>query len=100
MATRIVFILLLSVLSGFAPPAQADVTVTLKNFLGQPMGRALHVKLRSVHEAWKDSKKDALLVQEVIALAEQFGKQRTDGAPQVRLGKQELELICFEFVSG
>jgi len=69
-------------------------------FLGQPMGRALHVKLKAAHEAWKDSRKDAELVQEVLTLAEQFGKQKPADTSVRRLRREDLELICFEYVSG
>src|SRR5205807_9536376 len=46
------------------------------NFLGQPMGRALHVKLKAAQESWKESRDDTALIEKVILLAEQFGKQR------------------------
>ena len=76
---------------------KAKVSIT---FLGQPMGRAIHVKLKTAHEAWKSSKHDAKLVEEVVTLAEQFGKQRDNGGPTKRLLREDLELICFEYVSG
>lgn len=69
-------------------------------FLGQPMGRAVHAKLRTAHESWNSSKDDASLVEEVFRLSEQFGKQRSDDAPISRVSRPELELICFEYVSG
>src|SRR5436190_4186683 len=37
-------------------------------FLGQPMGRAIHAKLRSAHGAWEESRNDVLLVEQVGAL--------------------------------
>jgi len=70
------------------------------SFLGQPMGRALHAKLKAAHEKWRSSRDDAALVDEVVGLSEQFGKQRSDDAPLKRLVREELELICFEYVSG
>jgi superfamily II DNA or RNA helicase/HKD family nuclease len=70
------------------------------NFLGQPMGRALHVKLKTAQESWKDSGDDATLVEEVVLLAELFGKQRAADGTVKRLCREELELICFEYVSG
>src|SRR5205085_2571018 len=54
--------------------ADREKAKTCLNFLGQPMGRALHVKLKGTHEAWKSSRDDAALVEDVVALAEQFGK--------------------------
>jgi hypothetical protein len=73
---------------------------TCISFLGQPMGRALHAKLKTSHEGWKASRDDGALVEEVITLSEQFGKQRADEGPLKRLNRDELELICFEYVSG
>jgi superfamily II DNA or RNA helicase len=73
------------------------------SFLGQPMGRALHAKLKTAHEGWKESRDDGALVDEVVKLSEQFGKQRTNGTngtPTKRLSREDLELICFEYVSA
>jgi hypothetical protein len=73
---------------------------TCITFLGQPMGRALHARLKTAHEGWKASSDDATLVEEVLTLAGPFGKQRADEAPLKRLCREDLELICFEYVSG
>jgi hypothetical protein len=70
------------------------------SFLGQPMGRALHAKLKMANESWKESKDDSALVEEVVTLSEQFGKQRAEVAPLKRLSREDLELICFEYVTG
>ncbi|MFI5336603.1 MAG: hypothetical protein ACHQ5A_07455 [Opitutales bacterium] len=43
---------------------------------------------------------DAALVEEVVMLAEQFGKQRAADGPIKRVSREDLELICFEYVSG
>lgn len=69
------------------------------SFLGQPMGRSLHSKLKTAYESWKGSGNDASLVEAVVALAEQFGKQLEE-APVKRLQREDLELICFEYVTG
>ena len=47
---------------------------TCISFLGQPMGRALHAKLKTAYEGWKSSRDDSALVEEVATLSEQFGK--------------------------
>jgi hypothetical protein len=73
---------------------------TCISFLGQPMGRALHAKLRVAYENWKSCRDDGALIEEVVTLSEQFGKQRTNDAPQKRLSREDLELICFEYVAG
>jgi hypothetical protein len=69
-------------------------------FLGQPMGRALHTKLKAANENWKESKDDAKLVEEVASLSEQFGKQKPEDGTIRPLSREDLELICFEYVSG
>ena len=73
---------------------------TCISFLGQAMGRALHTKLKAANEAWKESKDDAKLVAEVTSLSEQFGKQKQGDGTVKRLSREDLELICFEYVSG
>jgi hypothetical protein len=40
------------------------------------------------------------LVEEVALFAEQFGKQRPPDDAIKRLCREDLELICFEYVSG
>jgi superfamily II DNA/RNA helicase len=72
---------------------------TCISFLGQPMGRALHAKLKTSHEGWKASRDDSALVEDVVTLSEQFGK-RVDDVPLKRLSREDLELICFEYASG
>jgi hypothetical protein len=70
------------------------------SFLGQSMGRALHAKLKGANESWKASKDDAALVEEVASLADQFGKERSTDKAVKRLCREDLELICFKYVSG
>jgi hypothetical protein len=64
------------------------------------MGRALHVKLKAAQESWRVSGDDGTLVEEVLTLSQQFGKQQGQDPPKKRLCREELELICFEYVSG
>lgn len=77
-----------------------EAAKTCINFLGQPMGRAIHAKLRAVYDAWKDSRDDKTLVDEVHLFSEQFGKERTSATSVKRLTREDLELICFEYISG
>lgn len=104
-----------------APPAvdpiQQTVTETIKDsirrrsvdreqaknciaFLGQPMGRALHMKLKHAYDQWKSSKDDAALASEVASLANQFAKDRPDTGTAKQMRREDLELICFEYVTG
>ena len=69
-------------------------------FLGQPMGRALHTKLRAAHDIWRESKDDTTLAKTIAGLANDFGKDRPGSATNPRLQREDLELICFEYISG
>jgi hypothetical protein len=98
-------------------PIQQTVTETLKDairrhsvgreaakacigFLGQPIGKAVHTRLRSASDSWNSTRDDKALLAEVSALAEQFGKERTQTDEAKRLAREDLELICFEYVSS
>jgi superfamily II DNA or RNA helicase len=70
------------------------------SFLGQPMGRALHAKLKTAHENWTSCRNDATLIEEVVGLSEQFGKQWAADAGVKRLRREDLDLICYECVTG
>ncbi len=69
-------------------------------FLGQPMGKSLHLKLRAAFAAWDESHDDVALLAEIAALAQQFQKHRPATAQVKHLRREELELICFEYVTG
>lgn len=73
---------------------------TCITFLGQPMGRGLHTRLRAAYADWNTEKNDAGLVEAVMDLADQFGKERTSKSSVKQLSRDDLELICFEYVSG
>ena len=73
---------------------------TCITFLGQPMGRALHTKLKAAYDEWNTDKNDTTLVAEVMSLEQQFGKERAKQSSVKLLSREELELICFEYVSG
>ncbi|MGH7137691.1 MAG: C-terminal helicase domain-containing protein, partial [Pirellulales bacterium] len=73
---------------------------TCINFLGQPMGRALHGKLKAAYDGWRASGDDVKLVEGIVELADQFGKQKPAEAGTKRLCRDDLDLICFEYVSA
>jgi hypothetical protein len=64
------------------------------------MGRALHARLKAANENWKTSNDDGAFVDEVGNLLEQFSKQEASKKPVKQLSREDLQLICFEFVSG
>lgn len=69
-------------------------------FLGQPMGRALHAKLKRAYAAWTENRNDAALVTTVGLMADEFGKARPISERGLELQRSDLELICFEYVTG
>jgi hypothetical protein len=69
-------------------------------FLGQPMGRSLHARLREAYESWSETQDDPALLATVLTMAEQFGKDRPTAAETKRLRREDLESICFEYVTG
>jgi superfamily II DNA or RNA helicase len=77
-----------------------EVAKTCIVFLGQPMGRALHAKLRAAYDAWKSETDDKALVSKVADLAEHFGKEKPSSATTKKLTRDDLDLICFEYVTG
>ena len=76
-----------------------DQAKTCIGFLGQPMGKALHVRLRTLYEEWGAQKDDRTLVEAVHTLSEQFGKEKPTQGPAKRLTRDDLELICYEYLS-
>jgi hypothetical protein len=69
-------------------------------FLGQPMGRSLHAKLKRAYEAFAQSRGDDALLTAVSVLADEFGKDRPTMVHPITLLRENLELICFEYVTG
>ena len=81
-------------------PPDRDQAKAAVRFLGQPMGKALHAKLQGHYDEWSAKKDDKELVEAVFTLSEQFGKEkRVQTAPQ-RLTAEDLELICYEYISS
>src|SRR5207249_2440422 len=97
-------------------PIQQTVTETVKDcirrrtvdrdkakaaisFLGQPMGKALHARLRGLYEEWGTQKDDNALIEAIHTLSDQFGKEKTSQVTTKRLTREDLELICYEYLS-
>jgi hypothetical protein len=76
-------------------PAKACI-----GFLGQPMGRSLHLKLKEVYEDWVTARDDPALLGAIAALADQFAKDRPGRQPANCLKRAELDLICYEYLTA
>jgi superfamily II DNA or RNA helicase len=77
-----------------------EITKACIRFLGQPMGRALHAKLKKAQEAWASSRDDNALLAEISVLAEEFAKDRATDELPASLIRESLELICFEYLTS
>jgi len=77
-----------------------DVAKNAIRFLGQPMGRSLHKKLKDAHSAWSVERDDSMLLTCVATMAEEFSKTRPSAESTCPIRKEDLTLICFEYVSG
>ena len=69
-------------------------------FLGQPMGRSLLVKLRKAYQSWSESRDDQALLAAVGLLADEFGKGQPAAEGSGSIRRDDLELICYEYVTG
>jgi hypothetical protein len=69
-------------------------------FLGEPMGKALHVKLKKIYESWVGQHDDGLLASSVAELADEFSKSREPADRAASLRREDLQLICFEYLTG
>jgi superfamily II DNA or RNA helicase len=69
-------------------------------FLGQPMGRSLHQKLKAAYDEWSTARDDAALLDTVASLADEFSKVRPLTQSEASLQREDLTLVCFEHVTG
>lgn len=70
-------------------------------YLGQPMARFAIKRLKSAHAAWSDDHDDRALLAAVQSLATDFAKDSADdGSLETTISREQLELICFEYVSS
>ena len=77
-----------------------DLAKAAIRFLGQPMGRSLHAKLRKAHQGWQEGRDDRTLLAAVGLLAEEFGKVRPAAQSPDTVRREDLELVCFDYVTG
>jgi SNF2 family DNA or RNA helicase len=77
-----------------------DVAKTAIRFLGQPMGRSLHLKLKAIFDSWSSTRDDSGLLAAVALLSQEFSKDKPAGPSQTALRREDLTLICFEYVSS
>ena len=64
------------------------------------MGRALHVRLKETYQSWVSTRDDAELLAAIGVLADQFAKDRHPATSVKRFTREDLNLICYEYVSA
>jgi hypothetical protein len=70
-------------------------------YLGQPMGRFAIKRLKDTWSTWMNDRDDNVLLTAVDSLANEFAKEPESGLnPQISLTRDDLNLICFEYVSS
>ena len=77
-----------------------DLAKNCLRFLGQSMGRSLHVKLRGVYQTWRESRDDTVLLAAVAVMADEFSKDRPADEAIGATSREDLDLVCFEYVTG
>jgi hypothetical protein len=76
--------------------------VGLIGFLSQPLPRIYGKKLKERYKAFSDTKDINKLVEEVRKLREESGKEETKFSQKISqpIKKEDLHLICFEYLSA
>ena len=99
-------------------PAQHTVHETLRNamdrgsvdrggaksamrYLKQTMGKSVLKRLKKAYKSWTETKRDEELLGAVQSLASDYARDDTDeGRQALPFCREDLELICFEYVSS
>jgi hypothetical protein len=68
-------------------------------FLDQPAGKALLAKLRSLRNAYASHQDDGRLVTDLLTLADEYRKPSSEENGSPALSREELRLVCFEYLS-
>ena len=69
-------------------------------FLGQPAGPFLIKRMRAAYKQWTEDHQDVDLSEQVGQWARDFGKAAAEDEAAGALRREDLKLICFEYVSS
>jgi superfamily II DNA or RNA helicase len=79
---------------------EREATKAAIRYLGQPMGRFAVKRLKVSYADWTKDRSDQVLLSSVQSLAVDYSKEAADSTSrEVTLVREDLELICFEYVS-
>jgi hypothetical protein len=56
--------------------------------------------MKAAFQAWGENRQDQLLLAEVGRLEADFGKAPPGNSPASALQREDLKLVCFEYVSS
>jgi len=68
-------------------------------FLAQPAGPFVIKKMKAAFQAWGENRQDQLLLTEMERLKADFGKGPPGDSSAMLLRREDLRLVCFEYVS-
>ena len=78
-----------------------DAAKVAIRYLGQPVGKFAIKRLKAAYKKWGKDRDDEQLLEAVQALATDFAKDDPSREADVEsLGRDDLKLICFEYVSS
>lgn len=78
-----------------------DAAKSAIRYLAQPMGKFAVKRLKAAYKEWSEGKDDATLLETVSGLAEDFGKDVPGSNESDHLlQRDDLELICFDYLSS
>jgi hypothetical protein len=69
-------------------------------WLDQPAGKALAARMKQIRQQWTEHGDDARLIDDFAALAEEYRKPPEGGDRPEPLRKEDLHLVCFDYVSS
>lgn len=68
-------------------------------FVKEPMGKPLQNQLKRQFEEWRRTGADAAFVDAIAELASQYSREKSSRSQYRRLNREDLRLICFDYVS-
>jgi len=79
--------------------ADRDRAKAAIKFVAEPMGGPLQKRLKAIFDDWRQTGADATFVEAVASLAGEFSREGSAAAGYRRLQREDLRLVCFDYVS-
>lgn len=81
------------------PGVDRDRVKAFLPFLSQPAGKAVVTRFKDLRREWAQSSNDVWLVDQLAALVAEYGKQPESPALEGVLRRDDLQLVCFDYLS-